>query len=416
MGAAHRAAGDRAHRDPPALRLGGGGLPPGAPLQRLPALWGAHLLRPRRKPGVPARARFGFAAAALALPLLAAAYGAARRDSLVEKPGPRVLLVQPAFAQTLKKEALSSLPSAEGMLNGQLAQSLEGLRLHPGTDLVVWAETMFPGELREASPAGASPDPETRTRLLRAADPMGVAGTASRRFLTGAVVRGRDREKRNAALLVGPGGRVEARFDKVHLTPFGEFVPLTRRLPEAMRRGIEDGIRSFVGFVPDLVPGSAAPVPLAVPGRGTFSLGGLVCYEVIFPGPARDRVRDGADILVNLSNYAWYGAGMREQVLDMTRIRAVECRRPVVVATNDGPTAVLDGNGDVRERLPEGEAGVLAAAVPLDGRGSLSMRVGDLLAWLAAAAALLGAAGGRAAGRRRGAAEGGRAPPSLKNY
>ncbi len=376
------------------------------------ALWGAHLLRAPRKLGVPARARWGMTAAAVVLALAATAYGSARRRTIVDRPGPRVLCIQPSFPQSLKKEALDSIPSTEAMRNGQLALSLEGLRLHPETDLVLWAETMLPGELRQTAPGREGPDPETRRLLLRVADPMGVMPGASRRLLAGAVMRDADREKRNAALLVGPLGTVEARFDKIHLTPFGEFIPFARSLPPDARKGLEDAMESFIGFVPDLLPGSAAPVKLEVPGRGTFSLGGLICYEVIFPGPARERVREGADILVNLSNYAWYGAGMREQVLDMTRLRAVENRRPVVVATNDGPTAILDGNGDDRARLPEGEKGFLHGVVPLDGRGALAASAGDLLAWLAAAAALLGAGAGVAAGRK-GA---GKAPGAPENY
>ena len=142
------------------------------------------------------------------------------------------------------------------------------------------------------------------------------------------------------------------------------------------------------------------PVPVKLPGGRTVRLGGLVCYEVIFPGLARDRVRDGADVLVNLSNYAWYGAGMREQALDLARLRAVEARRPVIVCANDGPTAVIDGNGEIRARLAEGAKGALFAEVPLDGRGSPHAAGGPVFALLAAAAGLGAALAGWSAGRR----------------
>jgi len=375
------------------------------------ALTGAHLLRPRRRLGVAARARWGMAAGAVVLALVAAGYGSSRRRTIVDRPGPRVLCIQPSFPQTLKGEAKESLPTAELMQQVPLALAMDRLYRHEEFDLVLWAETMFPPpELREAAAGREGPDPETRTRLLRTVDPMGIVPGSPRRLLTGTILRCRDRERRNSAVLVGPEGRIEARFDKTRLTPFGEFIPFARSLPAGARKGLEDAVRSSIGFVPDLEPGEAAPVRLEVPGKGALLLGGLICYEVIFPGPARERVREGADVLVNLSNYAWYGAGMHDQVLDMTRLRAVETRRPVVVATNDGPTALLDGNGEVRERLEAGVRDSMLATVPLDGRWSLQMAVGDLPAWLAAALALLAAGAGLRAGRKGGRGEG--KPPS----
>jgi apolipoprotein N-acyltransferase len=327
-------------------------------------------------------------------------YGSVRRRGIHDRPGPRVLLVQPSFPQSIKREAMSSIPRADEMRDIQLALSIQAARAHLDADLVVWAETMVPGEMREHSRAADRPDAETTVRLHNIVDPVGVVPGGTRRFLGGALLRDPDKGLRNAALLVGPGGRIEGRFDKSHLTPFGEYLPFLSVLPVRTRDGIEDWVRTF-SPIPRLAPGGGGTVALALPGGRTVRLGGLVCYEVIFPEISRARLREGADVLVNLSNYAWYGAGMREQILDVTRLRAVETRRPVVVATNDGPTAVLDGNGEVRTRLAEGARAVLSAEVALDGRGTLYARIGDLVAWLAAAAALAGVGAGIAASRRR---------------
>ena len=364
---------------------------------------------------LPVRVRWGIGGAALLLPILSTAYGVERRESIRDRPGPRVLLVQPCFPQSLKKEARESLPSSERMRSEQLALTSTGLHEHGDADLVVWAETMIPGELEFATRGGRGPDIGTARYLGDLTDFMGIVREKDLRFLAGAKVRDADKGCRNAGLLLGPRGALQARFSKVRLVPFGEYIPLLSLLPAKTQDSILRWVMSFSPFPPDLLPGDAPPAELAIPGGRAVRLGGLVCYEVVFPGLARERALAGADVLVNLSNYAWYGAGMREQALDMTRLRAVETRRPVAVATNDGPTAVVDGNGEVRARLPEGQAGVLFAEVPLDGRGSLYLRVGDLFAWICAAAGLLGAGRGWRRGRRGGRAGSQNQPETPKN-
>jgi len=351
-------------------------------------------------PGAGRRGRALLAGIALGTPLLLTVYGGWRAASLRDAPGPRVLLVQPSFPQTIKEEARGSLPSAERMINEPLALTLDGVRDHPDTDLVVWAETMVPGVLRERQRGRDVPDRDTTALLRRIADPMGVVPGGARRLLAGAVVLGSDLRPRNSGLLVGPRGVIEGRFDKEHLTPFGEYVPWVGALPDGAQETIRGWVRRVSPFPLDMLPGESRPVAVALPGGRTVRLGGLVCYEVIFPALARARVRDGADVLVNLSNYAWYGTGMREQALDIARLRAVESRRPVVVATNDGPTAIVDGNGEVRARLAEGAKGSLFAEVPLDGRPSPYAAAGELFALLCGVFGLVAVAAGWRAGRR----------------
>ncbi|HEU4393929.1 MAG TPA: apolipoprotein N-acyltransferase [Planctomycetota bacterium] len=350
------------------------------------------------------RARFALVGVALGTPILLGVYGGWRQGTLVDRPGPRVLLVQPSFPQTIKAESAGSLPTAERMINEPLALSIAGVGEHPDTDVVVWAETMIPGVLREKERGRDMQDRETTLLLKRLADPVGVVPDGTRRFLAGAVVRGTDLKTRNSVLLVGPRGLIEGRCDKEHLTPFGEYVLGESLLSEGAAETVRGWVRRVSPFPLDMVSGASKPVVLKLPGGRPVRLGGLVCYEVIFPGLARDRVRDGADILVNLSNYAWYGAGMREQALDLARLRAVEARRPVIVCANDGPTAVIDGNGEIRARLRSGEKGTLFAEVPLDGRDSPHAAGGPVFALLAAAAGLGAALAGWAAGRRSRAA------------
>ncbi len=302
------------------------------------------------------------------------------------------------------------------MVRLQLASSVPGVTEHTDVDLVVWAETMIPGLLRTRARDREGPDRETRTLLFRIVDPMGVMPGATRRLLGGARVLDPDLRERNSVLLVGPQGLIEARFDKVHLTPFGEYIPGLAYLPRPVRKWIENRIEDLAGFFPDLAPGTAAPVDLALPGGRKVRLGGLVCYEVIFPAVARERVRDGAEVLVNLANYGWYGPGIREQILDVARLRAVECRRPVVLATVSGPTCVLDGNGEVRRSLEGGTKGALYAEVPLDGRSTPYMGAGDVLPWVFAVLSLLAAGAGTLAGRRAAKAAEKTSPDGRENY
>ncbi len=362
--------------------------------------------------GRPGRPKLVLLGAALLLPVALSVYGGLRRGTLVEREGPAVLLVQPSFPQSLKAEAREKGPTGDVMINDGIALSIQGVREHPDVNLVVWAETTLPGpeasgEFFETDLRTGRENAETRAILRRVADPVGVGTVPDRWMLAGALWRPRDRLLRNSGLLLGPGTalgevRLAGRFDKVHLIPFGEYLPLTWLLPDSTRRALEVRVYRALRFLPNLSPGEASPLDLPIPG-GTVRLGGLVCYEVAFPGEARDRTASGVDVLVSLGNYAWYAGWMRAQVLDITRFRAVECRRPVILCCNDGPTCVIDGNGVVRASLEPGKRGTLHARVPLDGRGSLYARTGDLFALLAAAAA----AGGAAAGRRRRRREGG---------
>jgi len=375
----------------------------------------AHRYRREGEATAPFLARGGLVAAAAALATALSIYGGARRDGIHETPGPRVILVQPAFPQGIKAEARGNLPKAEEMRNRQVALSWEGVRDHPEADLVIWAETMVPGDLREKAPGRDALDGNTKRILLGIVDPIGIVRGSRKRFLGGCIFFGEDRKKRNSAVLVGPEGVIEGRFDKEHLTPFGEYLPLVGWLPAGMRDGLHARLRRVLPLPADLSPGESKPIPAPAGPSSTVKLGGLICYEVIFSAPARDRVREGAEVLVNLSNYAWYGAGNHDQVLDITRFRAVECRRPVVVATNDGPTAVVDGNGSVRKRLPSGAPGVLYDEVPRDGRKSLYVATGDLFAALCAVVAALAAAVGFRTGRGRSGGTSVEAPDSREN-
>ncbi|MGF1500375.1 MAG: apolipoprotein N-acyltransferase [Paracoccaceae bacterium] len=169
----------------------------------------------------------------------------------------------------------------------------------------------------------------------------------------------RGREWSNALMVVDPAGRIVRRYDKHHLVPFGEYMPL-RGLLEGLGLEAIAGMAG-AGFVPG--PG---PRVIRVPGLPPFAP--AICYEMIFPqGILPNGLPDGGrpDWILHLTNDAWFGrfAGP-QQHLAQARFRAIEQALPVVRAANTGISAVIDARGRVLDALPLGTHGALDAALP----------------------------------------------------
>lgn len=215
-------------------------------------------------------------------------------------------------------------------------------------------------------------DPVTRARLLQV--PQATGGY----FLVGIVDYRADAEgvehPYNSAALVSPAGEFVGQYDKIHLVPFGEYLPLGEWL---------SGLGPLVEEVSAFRPGSRLePLP-----AGGQRLGILICYEAIFPAQVRQVVERGADVLVNLSNDGWYGrSAAPEQSLSMARVRAVETRRFLLRATNNGYTAVFDPLGRLVAGAPVDLRLVLRAAYAPRSTISFYVRNGD---WFVAFCALL---------------------------
>ncbi len=152
----------------------------------------------------------------------------------------------------------------------------------------------------------------------------------------------------NAAILVTAEG-IAGRYDKRHLVPFGEYVPVWLPVPGAVARLVG----SFVAG------GEARPIPWS-----GESLGMAICYEIVFPGEVAALVREGATVLVTITNDAWYGdTAAPWQHLRAARFRAAENRRPLLRAAITGVSAVVGADGGVERQLGVGEQGVIPAAV-----------------------------------------------------
>jgi apolipoprotein N-acyltransferase len=170
----------------------------------------------------------------------------------------------------------------------------------------------------------------------------------------------------NSAFLLSGQSRVLGRSDKIHLVPFGEYVPLGPFLPF---------IDKLVTGIGDFTPGTVSPLPL-----NGAEIGVLVCYEAIFPELAREWVRRGSDLLVNITNDAWFGRSSAPwQHLGMTRFRAIENRIWIARAANTGISAFIAPSGRVIASTPLFETLFLQGEVGLGARPTLYTRIGDVV-------------------------------------
>jgi apolipoprotein N-acyltransferase len=231
---------------------------------------------------------------------------------------------------------------------------------HP--DLIVWPESPAPF---------FEDDARFQKALLEIAHanqaPL-VVGTIGMDFVGG---DGGWREY-NSALVASAGGQRVGRYDKIHLVPFGEYVPFSRLLFFA---------RKLTGKVSRFDRGED---------RKVFRLNGhrygvFICYEAVFADEVREFSRLGAEVLVNISDDGWYGdTSAPWQHLNMARMRAIENRRWILRDTNNGVTAVIDPNGVVRQSIPRHQADALPAGYGFRDDVTFYSEHGDVFAWLCA--------------------------------
>ncbi|HJT00145.1 MAG TPA: apolipoprotein N-acyltransferase [Terriglobales bacterium] len=176
----------------------------------------------------------------------------------------------------------------------------------------------------------------------------------------------------NSAGLMSPQGQWVARYDKIHLVPFGEYVPFKSIF------GFAGGLTQAVG---EFGRGSSRE-PLVVDG---YKLGVFICYESVFPGEVRQFAQNGGQVFVNISNDGWYGdTGAWAQHLNQARMRAVENNRWLLRDTNTGLTASIDPYGRVIAHVPRKQRTALEAPYALVNGTTFYTRYGDWFAYLCA--------------------------------
>jgi apolipoprotein N-acyltransferase len=186
----------------------------------------------------------------------------------------------------------------------------------------------------------------------------------------------------NRAYLLSPHGQVVGTYDKAHLVPYGEYVPLRRFFPF---------IGKMVPMVGDFVEGP----PGAVQAFPDGVVGSLICFESIFPDLSRAMVQNGAQLLVNITNDAWFGTTSAPyQHLSMATLRAIENRVSLARAANTGFSAFVSPDGQTIWRSGLYEPAAQAETVPLLSSGSFYSRYGDVFAWCCLGLTALGLLGG----------------------
>ncbi len=272
------------------------------------------------------------------------------------------------FEGTLRD--LSSVSLHTSSLNGSWQdQANPGSPRSVRPDLIVWPES--PAPFYTTDPAFR----ETVSNIARESQTWMLVGSLGIR--NAGETPGRATQLYNSGTLVSPAGEWVGRYDKMHLVPFGEYVPFKRVF------GFAGGLTQEVG---DFSPGtSRAPL------QAGSKLGVFICYESIFPDEIRQLAANGAQVFVNISNDGWYGdSGAYAQHLKQARMRAVENDRWLLRDTNTGVTASIDPYGRVVSIIPRKVRAALEAPYALTNVTTFYTRHGD---WFAYLCAIISAAG-----------------------
>jgi len=301
-------------------------------------------------------------ALALVLLMVWVGYGAYRLDRV-----PRLAAAAPKIRVGVTQ---GNVPQGEKWNPRMVAETLdryaELTRRCQGARLIIWPET--------AAPFLFLRNPEFTPRVVEIARQSGgylffgapayELTPAGERFF-------------NRAYLLDPEGKVAGHYDKAHLVPFGEYVPLQRLL----------------FFVPKMVPmvGDFAEGPVgAVVHLPEAPVGPLICFESIFAYLSRAQIRNGARLLVTITNDAWFGeTSAPYQHLAWAVFRAVEGRVALARAANTGISAFIGPEGRILWTSPLNTTAAHTLELPLMPGGSLYSRVGDVFAWLCLAGVCL---------------------------
>ena len=321
---------------------------------------GAAFVSARQSPA--GAGRYRMAAAVGCLLLLQVGYGLWRMPQVAEAmqqaESLRVVLVQPNLGIDENRNG----PKRREHL--RMLSDLSAATLAQEPDLIIWPESAYPYALA------------TQESFLYL--PKGLTNEVPW-LIGGMAYEGQDDARRlfNSTWLVAPGQRIVGRYDKHVLLAFGEYVPMQRYLPILGR--ISPAIGNFT-------PGEGARF-LTLPDG--VSIGPLICYEDIMPLPARLAARQGARVLVNLTNDMWFGPTRAPyQHRNAAAFRAVENRRSLVRVTNTGVTSIIDAMGREQSALPIYQRGTLVDDVAALQIPTVYQRFGDWFAWFCCAAAV----------------------------
>ena len=311
---------------------------------------------------------------------LLSAYGAVRLAEAGEEhvPGAKLRLVQPSVPQRHKWQQDKQREIFD--LHKDLSRhGPDGRRDDlAGITHVVWPEAAMPflplespdalREIGELLPDGV----QLLTGALRVDRPTGDSGDGQAPQHAAQRPSQARPAAYNTMMVFGPAGGLNAVYDKIHLVPFGEYLPFQSALESI---GLEQLTRVRGGFATGRAPRPVIDV------AGLPPLIGLVCYEAIFPAAVVQGSERPA-LAINVTNDGWFGntTGPRQH-FHMARVRAVEEAIPIIRVANNGISAVIDPYGRVPQQLDLNVRGVLDSSVPVAGPLTLYARFGDLGFW-----------------------------------
>ncbi len=291
-------------------------------------------------------------------------YGQRRIQSvdrqIADAPLTKVAVIQGNIDQVLKWDARFQLKTTLKYLK----LSSEAQKQRP--DLVVWPETSTPFYLQH--------NPTLSQLVIK-----GIIDTDAD-FLIGSPSFLRKPESvdyYNSAYLIRSDGTISGKYDKSHLVPFGEYVPLGKYL-------------TFLGKLVAQVGDFKAGDPRKTLPWRNHHLGILICYELMFPTIARTQVNNKADLLINITNDAWYGdTAAPFQHFSIAVFRAVENRRSLIRAANTGISGFIDPAGRIIAPTPLFVEAVAVQSVPVIHEKTFYTRHGDLFAQICLALSLI---------------------------
>jgi apolipoprotein N-acyltransferase len=243
-------------------------------------------------------------------------------DSLIQAaPKPKIAVIQGNIDQNIKWDQSFK----DGTIKKYGNLSLASLKTSP--DLIIWPETALPFYYGHDTRYTNQVD-----EYIRKAQTHFIIGSPA--FETGK----ENTKYYNRAYMLSPNSLVLGFYDKNHLVPFGEYVPLQEYL------GFLGKITEQAG---NFSPGDDTFIPLPFKNH---KIGVLICFEILFPGIACEFVKNGADILTTMTNDAWFGnTSAPKQHFSIAVLRAVENRRSIVRAANTGISGFIDPNGRIIE-------------------------------------------------------------------
>jgi apolipoprotein N-acyltransferase len=366
------------------------------------------------------RRRLRLASAVVAVMWIAScAYGAWRvaQSQSLSGRALTVAVIQPNYPQDNKGEKGAGL---QEIVSFHIDQTIKAVESHSGdggghVDLVAWSETMMPPlnvEYRTASRQNTSRDIAGTGRYFD--DLYSDLVSLARRLHTNLIVGGMygagpfttvhhrtadggydalvSADRRNSAYLIPDDGQTGpppldtpiARYDKIHLVPFGEFIPFKH---SHAFHWLYNFFNSFSPYDFDYTL-TAGPqdAPTVFQTRSARFVS-PICFEDLDAHLVAKMFRghDGtkrADVIVNLTNDGWFKPGENQQHLQSAIFRSIENRAPTARSVNTGISAIIDSGGRVIASVPQGTAGAAVATVALDSRYTLYSRWGDWFAWI----------------------------------